>query len=150
MGRAPVLHLLSVVVLATVPARAQTAAVLPPVPEMKLQFPVQPLHFSFTGAEVGNYQNGPLRVFRAESLWLQTPRLRLATFGAAERAFELDCRLTCQPVLQTVLALETRFLLPSPSAALTDTHAFFRLSTTRSPVVPNRAGLVHAGLAGAF
>lgn len=147
MGRALVV---SVVVLAASSARAQTAAVLPPVPELKLQFPVQPLRFSFTGAELGSYQSGPLRLFRAESLWLKTPRLQLLTFGAGERAFELDCRLTCQPVVQTVLALEGRFQLPSPAPALEDTHAFLRLSTARSPALPHRAGLLHAGVAGAF
>ncbi len=146
MGRA---LLVSVVVLTAVSARAQTAA-LPPVPELKLRFPVQPLRFSFTGAEVGDYQSGPLRLYRAESVWLETPRFKLLTFGAGERALELDCRLTCQPVVQAVLALEGRLSVPSPTPMLQDTHVFLRFSTARTPVVPSRTGVIHAGFAGAF
>lgn len=120
------------------------------MPELKLQFPVKPLHFSFTGAEVGNFANGPLRLYRAESLWVQTPQLQLLTFGASERALELDCRQLCQPVAQTVVAVEARWKVPSPLSALKDTHVFLRYSNTRTPIISNRLGTIHAGIAGAF
>jgi hypothetical protein len=141
--------LVSAVALAAPPARAQTAT-LPEVPELKLEFPIQPLRFSFTGAEVGSSTATPLRLFRAESLWLATPRLKLLTFTAAERAFELDCRLTCQPVVQTVVALEARFLLPSPVPAVKDAHLFLRATSTQSPTTRQRPSLIFGGLAGAF
>jgi hypothetical protein len=146
MGRA---LLVSVVVLTAVSARAQSA-VLPPVPELKLQFPVQPLRFSFSGAEVRGAQDGPLRLYLAESLWLKTPRLQLLTFGAGERALELDCRQLCQPIVQTVVATELRVKMPNPSPLVTDTHAFLRFSSGRTPVINNRLGIIHAGIAGAF
>lgn len=146
MGRA---LLVSVVVLTSVSARAQTV-VLPPVPELKLQFPVKPQHFSFTGAEVGSYANGPLRLFRAESVWWQAPKLQLLTFGAGERAVELDCRLLCQPVVAEVLAAEARLAVPSPLPLVEGTHVFLRYSNTRTPIVTSRIGLIHAGIAGAF
>lgn len=141
--------LVSAVVLAAGPARAQTAT-LPEVPELKLQFPIQPLRFSFSGAEVGRLTPTPLRLFRAESLWLATPRLKLVTFTAAERAFELDCRLTCQPVLQTVLAVDARFLLPSPAPAVKNPQLFVRAASTQSPTIRQRPSLIFGGLAGAF
>lgn len=143
---------LGVVMLTSASARAQTAP-LPPVPELKLKLPVTPLQFSFQGAEVGSYQNlpgGALPLYRAEALWLRTGALRLVTFGAAERAWELDCRLVCQPVVQSVLAVEARFALPSPHPALQETHAFLRFSSARTPIVNSTAGVVHAGIAGAF
>jgi hypothetical protein len=146
MGRALVV---SVVVLVPTPARAQSA-VLPPVPELKLQFPVQPLRFSFSGTEALGGQDGPLRLYRAESLWLKTPRLQLLTYGAGERALELDCRQLCQPIVQTVVATELRVLMPSPSPLVSDLHGYLRLSSGRTPVISNRHGLIHAGIAGAF
>jgi hypothetical protein len=146
MGRA---LLVSVVVLVPSPVRAQFA-VLPPVPELKLQFPVQPLRFSFSGTEVLGGQDGPLRLYRAESLWLKTPRLQLITYGASERALELDCRQLCQPIAQTVVAAELRVRMPTPSPLVTDTHAFLRFSNGRTPVITNRLGIIHAGIAGAF
>ena len=125
-------------VAATTPAHAQSAASpsgatlrhqsLPTVPSLRLSWPVAPLQFSFSEMEIGSYASGPLQLFRAESLWLQMPAFRLLTAGGAERAFELDCRLTCQPIVKRILDLEARVPLPHFSPAVGDSYAFVRSS----------------------
>jgi hypothetical protein len=137
------------------PAPPLMSALLPPptlplVPELRLSWPITPLKFSFTGTEVNGYASGPLRFFRAESLWLRAPALQLWTVGSAERAFELDCRLTCQPVVQHVLDLEARVPLPQLLPGTTDTHAYLRSSSYYTTQSPRSVRLVSAGLAGAF
>lgn len=133
--------------LGTVPAQAQA---LPPVPELKLHFPLQPLRFTFTASEVGGYQSGPLRLFRAESLWLQTPALRLLTFSANERAYELDCRLTCEPIVKLSTGLEARLSVPNVAPGTQETHTFLRYSSATTSEGLRRHGLFEAGFAGAF
>lgn len=149
-------------VLAT-PARAQQLgasppvvspllfpSVLPPVPELRLSWPITPLRFTFTGTEVGGYRNGPLRLFRAESLWLRTPTFQLLTAGSAERAFELDCSVTCQPNVNHTLDIEARLALPPVVPGVAEPHAFLRSSGYYTTESPRAVGLLSGGLAGAF
>ena len=91
-------------------------SLLPPAPRLQLSWPIQPLSFSFHGSEEGNYAAGPLRLFRAEATWLRLGRLSLVTSSAADRAFELDCRLTCQPIVSRSIAVEGRLHLFSTRA----------------------------------
>ncbi len=142
----------------TAPVRAQNVAtaaptpharaVLPPVPQLRLSWPVAPLQFSFSELEIGGYANGPLQLFRAESLWVDTPGLRLLTAGSAERAFELDCRLTCQPMLKRGFDFEARAPLPSFSARVPETYAFLRTSSFYTPQSSRSSRLVTTGIAG--
>jgi len=121
---------------------------LPTVPSLRLTWPVAPLQFSFSQAEIGGYANGPLQLFRAESLWLKTPAFQLLTAGSAERAFELDCRLTCQPIVKRVVDLEARLPLPRFMPAVGDSYAFVRssgFSTAQGARFPRQLG---AGIAG--
>jgi hypothetical protein len=120
------------------------------VPELRLQWPIAPLQFTFTGAELSGYRNGPLQLFRAESLWLRTPTLQLLTVSRAERAFELDCRVTCQPIIQRSFDLEARLALPPVVPAVADTHAFVRSSGFYTTQRPRAGGLLSAGFAGTF
>lgn len=149
-------------VLAT-PARAQEPApappliaallfpaTLPPVPELRLSWPVAPLRFTFTGAEVNGYRNGPLQLFRAESLWLSTPRFQLLTAGSAERAFELECSVTCQPVIKHTFDIEARLALPPVLPGVTDPHAFLRSSAYYTTQSARGVRLLSAGFGGAF
>jgi len=136
--------------LPVVAAPSPTRTTLPPVPELRLQWPIVPLKFTFTGTEEGSYRNGPLRLFRAESLWLRTPSVQLLTATSAERAFELDCSVTCQPVIQRAFAVEARLALPPVMPGVTDTHAFLRSSSYYTTQSPRAVGLLSAGLAGAF
>ncbi|HEX2876333.1 MAG TPA: hypothetical protein VHP33_34005 [Polyangiaceae bacterium] len=124
---------------------------LPQVPSLRLTWPVAPLRFSFSGSEEGNYANGPLRLFRAESLWLHTPSFQLLTIGSAERDFELDCSgLTCQPVVKSGVAVEARLALPRFSGAVPSTYAYVRGSSYRTPqpMSARSGGLISAGFAG--
>ena len=112
--------------------------------------PLAPLAFSLSESEVGGYANGPLQLFRAESLWLRTPALRLLTATSAERAFELDCRLTCQPIVKRSIDLEARLPLPARGPRMTDNYAFVRYSSFKTANSARFAGHFGAGLAGAF
>lgn len=123
---------------------------LPPVPELRLSWPIAPLKFTFIGTEVSGYRNGPLRLFRAESLWLRTPTFQLLTAGSAERAFELDCSVTCQPIVKHTFDVEARLSLPPVVPGVADPHAFLRSSAYYTTQSPRAAGLLSAGLAGAF
>lgn len=132
------------------PAAPLQHATLPLVPSLRLNWPIRPLRFSFSEVEVGGYANGPLQLFRAEALWLQTPAFRLLTAGSAERAFELDCRLTCQPIVKRVIDLEARVPLPHFSPAVGDSYAFVRSSSFATSQNPRFSRQFGAGIAGAL
>lgn len=123
--------------------------VLPPVPNVQLRFPVMPLRFSYSALVLDSYIK-PLELYRAESLWLQTPQLSLLTIGSQSRALELDCRLTCQPVVTHSVALEARLALPSMGPTIQDPHAFISLSSSHTETSVRRPRLLQAGFAGAF
>jgi hypothetical protein len=123
---------------------------LPPLPRLQLTWPVAPLGFSFSQQEVGGYAIGPLQLFRAEALWLETPALRLLSVASAERAFELDCRLTCQPVVQRALALEARVPLPRLGPVVSNPYAFIRSSSFYTSQNPHFTRQLSAGFAGAL
>ena len=117
-------------------AHAQNISTLPRVPELRLTWPLTPSSFTFTYTEVPGYAESPLRLFRAESLWLQTPTLQLLTVGSAERALELDCRSTCEPVVQNNIHLEARVPLPALGPHIPETYGFLRQSafyTSQNP-----------------
>jgi hypothetical protein len=127
---------------------------LPPAQRLQLSWPIQPLSFSFRASEEGNYAAGPLRLFQAEATWLRLGRLSVLTTSAAERAFELDCRLTCQPIVSRSMAVEGRLHLFS-TRAVPEAHAFTRYEarwsdTGSAPPIfsPTRGGLLRVGIAG--
>jgi len=133
------------------PATAPLAhATLPAVPSLRLTWPVAPLQFSFSQTEVRGYADGPLQLFRLESLWLRTPALQLLTATSAERAFELDCRLTCQPIVRRIFELEARVPLPRVGPGVSDTYAFVRSSSFYTSQSTHFTRQLSAGLAGAF
>lgn len=123
---------------------------LPPVPQLRLRWPLAPRQFSFSASELSGYDTKPLPLFRAESLWLSAARLRLLTIGSVERANELDCRLTCQPVLAHSAMLELRRPLPKLSAALPSNYAFLRVGSQSTGTGGSTAGLLKTGIAGAL
>jgi hypothetical protein len=125
-----------------------SATALPSVPELRLDWPISPSRFSFTWHEELGYADGPLRLFRAEALWLTTPGLQLLTASSAERAFELDCRLTCQPIIRRAIDLELRMPL-STGAAEDAPYAFVRTSSVNAQSASFR-GLLGVGIAGAL
>jgi hypothetical protein len=72
------------------------------------------------------------------------------TAGSAERAFELDCRLTCQPIVKRVVDLEARLPLPHFSPAVGDNYAFVRSSSFSTSQSARFSRQLGAGLAGFF
>ena len=135
---------------APAPSSTLPVTVLPSVPELRLQWPISPLAFTFSGAELHAPGVAPLQLFSAQSLWLRTPALQLLTVGRAERAFELDCRLTCQPVVDHAVDLEARLPLPALLPSVGDAHAYLRSSSYYTSQSPQGVRLLSAGLAGVF
>lgn len=136
----------------TSPSRAERTPLLPEPERLQLSWPVAPASFSFEAREEGQYAGGPLQLYRAESLWFAHGLFSLLSIGSAERAFELDCRLTCQPVLQGGLALEGRLQLYD-GVALRDVAAFIRYEATASPALGRprldfARGMARAGVRG--
>jgi len=125
--------------------------VLPPVPQLRLSWPITPLKFSFSAAEeLTGYGNGPLQLYRAESLWLDRPALQLLTASSSERAFELDCRLICQAIIKRVFDLEGRIPLPVSTAIVPNSYAFLRSSSFKTSQNPRFTQQLSAGFAGAL
>lgn len=93
-------------------------------PPLRLTWPL-PLAFSFTGHESIAYADGPLATFRSEAIWARSGPFALKSFASAEQSVELDCRLSCQPVLERSFGIEARLDLGS-MGALRDTHVFLR------------------------
>jgi hypothetical protein len=132
------------------PIATSTLVALPPVPELRLSWPVSPLRFTYTQSEVTGYANGPLQLLRAEALWLDAPGLQLVTVGSQERAFELDCRLGCQPIVQRQLAFEARLPLPEFTPVVSSPYAYVRSSTLSTPSSARVSRQLTVGFAGAL
>ena len=125
--------------------------VLPPMPHLELSWPVAPLGFSFSATEeLTGYAGGPLQLYRAESLWLSMPSLQLMTVGSSERAFELDCRLTCQPLVKRTFDLEARVLLPLTTQAVPSSYVFLRSSSFKTSQGARFSQPFTGGFAGAL
>jgi hypothetical protein len=129
-------------------------SLLPAAERLQLSWPIQPLSFSFHGSEQGNYAAGPLSLFRAEATWLRLGRLSLVTTSAAERAFELDCRVTCRPIVDRSMVVEGRLHLFS-TRAVPEAHVFVRYETrwsqegnSRPNFSGTRGGLWRMGFGG--
>lgn len=147
-GRALTLLILAATGSARAQAAAPRAAVLPAVPELRLKWPIAPIAYRYTEAEIGGYRNGPLQLFRAESLWLSVPGFKLLSYTSSERAFELDCSVTCQPVAMRGLGVEARFLLPNVTPLVSEPHVVVRQSSMRSPLSARSTRAVNVGLGG--
>jgi hypothetical protein len=123
-------------------------ALLPAVPELRLNWPIKPQSFSYTESERLGYGSAPLQLFRAESLWLAAPGFRLLSFTSSELAFELDCTLTCQPTTMRGLGLEARFLLPDRVPLVSQPHVYVRPASMRTAVSPRSVRSLQVGLGG--
>lgn len=97
------------------------------VPRLLLT-PIAPVAFSFSEARsvVPEQWDGAPSTFRAEAIWIQEGSLTLRTIGASEAKLELDCRVTCRPMVEQSAAVELRLGLGSPGAAVPETYVFTR------------------------
>ena len=96
----------------------QALEALPPLhapQRLTLDWPIMPNSFSFGASELGT-ANGPLLAYRAEALWWETENLKLSTVSSSLPGLELDCRLSCAPVLERSLSLDLRRTLGSAGA----------------------------------
>lgn len=133
------------------PAASTTRpALLPPAPQLRLSWPLGPRAFSFHALEQGSYAAGPLRLFRSEAVWLEQGPFSLLSIASGERAFELDCRSTCQPQIERAISVEARLRLHT-GTAIREAHAFARYELNWSEARENKKRtLMRFGLAGTF
>ena len=93
-------------------------------PRLRLTWPIQPQQTSFTMSQPILSAEGLLQPYRLETLWLKSGRLELRSFQSVEQGMELDCRLTCQPVLEHSVGLEARLKLGALHRAVPETYVF--------------------------
>jgi hypothetical protein len=95
-------------------------------PRLRLTWPLEPKQVSFNLGQPILSADGILQPYHLEALWLQRGPLELRSFQRVEQSVELDCTLTCQPVLERSVGVEARLKLGAPSRAVPETHLFAR------------------------
>ncbi len=92
-----------------VPSAALGPAPSPTRLELKL-IPITPVRFSFSTASPG-VEMLRLPMFDFDTTWYEAGRFSVHTFSRVALAPELDCSLTCQPILERSVGLEPRLAL---------------------------------------
>lgn len=122
---------------------------------LELEFPVlKPLRFSFDGQAVPGFEPLRLPTFRSESVWFESGRLSLRSFTQVAPSLELDCSVTCQPMLDHTLGVEGRLQLGGVGPAIPATYLYVRGQSTQVfPTAPaargaQKFGLLSAGFGG--
>jgi hypothetical protein len=85
-----------------------------PAQRLELKFPLlEPVRFSFSAASAPGYEMWRLPTYELDGIWFEKGAFSLHSIGRAAPAFELDCTLLCQPVLEQSMALEPRLAVGS-------------------------------------
>jgi hypothetical protein len=119
-----------------------------------LAWPISPVAFSFSDARpaVPVAWDGAPYTFRAEAVWFERDSLSLRTTGASEAKLELDCRITCRPMVEQSAEVEARLQLGSPGKAVPEAHAFVRArsaaATGQSFTGPRPNNVLQFGIGG--
>lgn len=92
-----------------VPSAALGPAPSPTRLELRL-VPIKPIRFSFSTASPG-VEMLRLPTFDFDTTWYEAGRFSVHTFSRVAVAPEVDCSLTCQPVLERSLGVEPRLEL---------------------------------------
>ncbi len=121
-------------------------------PRLELRWPLSPQRVSFSLAQPIASADGPLQPYAAEAVWWSSGPLSLRSFDRVQQSFELDCRVTCQPVLERSLGVEARLELGG-GGVVPETHLFARGSLVQTPaalaaVAPRNFGRFQLGLGG--
>ncbi|HVJ15495.1 MAG TPA: hypothetical protein VM686_08640 [Polyangiaceae bacterium] len=116
------------------PAGADTlSAELPKVmPRLRLSWPFEPRRVSFNPGQPFLSANGVLQPYRFEAQWWQSGPFELKSLHHVEQSSELDCSLTCQPVMERSTGVEARLQLGS-ARALPETFLFAKGVSFFSP-----------------
>ena len=132
------------------------------IPHLVLEPPgIRPLVLSFSSVSVPGYERLGLPTFSLDATWLETGRFGLHTFASVTPALELDCSSLCQPMLERVSGVESRFALGALGPTVPDTWLYlaggFKQLTGVAPgsaLAPGSGtragagGFVRGGLAG--
>jgi hypothetical protein len=100
------------------------------------------LKFSFDTRSVPTFEALHLPTFEGRAVW-QRGSLNLSLFERVAPALELDCRLTCAPVLEQSLGFDARASLGRVSRQVPETFLFVRGEAVRMP-----RGFAYRSLAG--
>ena len=103
------------------------------MPRLLLSWPLQPKRITFDPGQPISSANGVLQPYGFEVQWWQRGALELESFQLAEQSSELDCTLTCQPVIERSTGVEARLHLGG-ARALPETYFFTKGASFFSPV----------------
>jgi hypothetical protein len=92
---------------------------------LELTWPLAPKRMSFSASEYLPPLGAPVQLFEADAVWWESGPLSIRTFGRVQEAFELECRLVCEPVIEQSLGLEARLELGS-AGVISEAHLFAR------------------------
>jgi len=136
-----------------VPSGALGPAPSPTRLELEL-IPITPVRFSFSTASPG-VEMLRLPTFDFDTTWYEAGRFSVHTFTRVALAPELDCSLTCQPMLERSVGLEPRLALGDlgprvPAVWLSARPQFTRFTPTSpgSAARPVTSKRVFVGLSG--
>ena len=143
-------------------SKTTTSLPLPTIPHLVLEPPgVRPLVLSFSSVSVPGYEQLGLPTFSLAATWIEQGRFGLLTFASVTPALELDCSSLCQPMLERVSGVESRFALGAVGPTIPDTWLYlaggFKQLTGVAPgsaLAPGSAtragsgGFVRGGFAG--
>lgn len=136
------------------PGSANALSGTPRLPRLELQYPsLLPLRSTFSTAPTPGYEMQMLPTFQHETVWWQSGALSLRSVTQAAPAFELDCTLGCQPLIERSAGAEARLQLGGRSASVVPSyHLFLRVDRHQAPSAASdarfRAARVQFGLAG--
>lgn len=95
------------------------------IPHLVLEPPgVRPLVLSFSSVSVPGYEHLGLPTFSLDATWLEKGRFGLHSFASVTPALELDCSSLCQPMLERVSGVESRFALGAVAPSVPDTWLY--------------------------
>ncbi|HET9958187.1 MAG TPA: hypothetical protein VFQ61_27015 [Polyangiaceae bacterium] len=122
-------------------ASGGTLARVPSIQRLfKLEIPgLQPLHFSFSDAPTPGYELLRLPTFEARAtLWSTDEtfgrgQLEVSLFERTAPALELDCMLTCAPILEQAAGTDFRFGLGAITPKIPSSYVFVQPQAMRLP-----------------
>lgn len=118
---------------------------LPPLmPRLQLTWPIAPQRLSFDLSRPILSADGPLQPYHYQATWWRSGPLELLSFQSVDQSFELECRLTCQPVIERSWGAEARYHLGG-SGAVPDPYLFARRAVVLSPLKTEGRLLVGLG-----
>ncbi len=127
------------------PAGADELGLPTRAPRFELAWPLAPRRVSFTLASPITTADGVQQPFAAEVQWWSAGPVGLRSFETVAPSYELDCHVTCQPVLERTFGTEARVELGG-AGVVPATQLFARSALVQVP--PRSFSRFQIGLGG--